>query len=34
MEIKRGDARINKEAEEKSPRAKEKKSTLKRYFNE
>jgi Mu transposase, C-terminal len=34
MEIKRGDARINKEAEEKSPRAKDKKVTLKRYFNE
>jgi len=34
MEIKRGDARINKEAEEKSPRIKDKKVTLKRYFNE
>jgi putative transposase len=34
MEIKRGDARINKEAEEKSPRAQDKKVTLKRYFNE
>jgi putative transposase len=34
MEIKRGDARINKEADEKSPRAKDKKVTLKRYFNE
>ena len=34
MEIKRGDARINKETEEKSPRIKDKKVTLKRYFNE
>jgi putative transposase len=33
MEIKQGDARINKEAE-RSPRAKDKKVTLKRYFNE
>ena len=34
MEIKRGDARIDKEADEKSPRTKDKKVTLKRYFNE
>ena len=34
MEIRRRDARINKEADEKSPRAKDKKVTLKRYFNE
>ena len=34
MEIKRGDARINKETEEKSPRIKDKKVTLKRYLNE